>query len=59
MITFVWGGCVPLAGVQLYLCLQDKGLGNECVKEEEKGKWPHLPTVSLSLFLKPKYSLFL
>ena len=36
MITFVWGGCVPLAGVQLYLCLQDKGLGN-ALKQRKKG----------------------
>lgn len=35
-----------------------QGLG-QCVKEEEKGKWSHLLTVSPSLFLKPKFSLFL
>lgn len=41
MITFIWGGCVPLAGVQVYVCLQlsckqGKGLGN-VLKKRKKG----------------------
>lgn len=41
MITFIWGGCVPLAGVRVYLrlqlsCKQDKGLGN-ALKKRKKG----------------------
>lgn len=62
MITFIWGGCVPLAGVQVYLCLQlsckqDKGLGNALRGKREMATPPYCFTVSfpqaqmLSLFV--------